>query len=144
VRRSGRSLPTAAIVGAQVATGISTVGRRNRQCIVVVDVAQRASYASMRIGQWESRGVVIENSRSPRGDGVAGRTRGSGGWETGRDVIRNVAADRRCALERSRVAPVTIGGIERVVVADVAGRARRWRRRHVCAGQSKSCNAVIE
>ena len=144
VRRSGRSLPAAAIVGAQMATGISAISRRNRQCIVVVDVAQGASYAGVCIGQRESGGVVIEDSRGPGGDRVAGRTGGSSGWETSRDVIRNVAANRRCALENSRVASVTIGGIERVVVVHVAGRARRWRRRHVCPGQGKSCHVVVE
>jgi len=101
VRRSGRSLPAAAIVGAQMATGISAISRRNRQCIVVVDVAQGASYAGVCIGQRESGGVVIEDSRGPGGDRVAGRTGGSSGWETSRDVIRNVAANGRSALESS-------------------------------------------
>jgi hypothetical protein len=42
------------------------------------------------------------------------------------------------------MATVTIGRAQRVVVADMAGRAWGRRRRHVRAGQSKSCGAVIE
>jgi len=101
VRWRGRPLPTPAIVGAQVTTGISAIGRRNRQCIVVVDVAQGARYACMRIRQRESSGVVIEHSSRPGSDWVAGRTRGSSGWETSRDVIWNAAANRCRALESS-------------------------------------------
>jgi len=61
-----------------------------------------------------------------------------------RNVVRYVSANRCGALERRLVAPVTIGGIERVAVIHMAGDAGRRRRRHMRAGQRKSSGAVIE
>jgi hypothetical protein len=49
---------------------------------------------------------------------------GSRRGEPGSDVVGNVAANRCCALEGRRVAPVTVGRIQCVVIADVARRAR--------------------
>ena len=59
-------------------------------------------------------------------------------------MIRNRSADRRGALEGGLVASVTIARVKRVVVAHMAGRARRRRRRHMRSGQRKSRYAVIK
>ena len=74
MRRSVGSLPAAAIIGAQVAAGISAVGRRDAQRIIVVEVAGSASHASVRVGQREPGAAVVEDARGPGGDWMAGRT----------------------------------------------------------------------
>jgi hypothetical protein len=95
--------------GGQVAAGISAIGRRNRQSIIVVDMAQGARYAGVSVGQRESSGVVIEYSGGPCRNRVASGAGRSGRREAGSDVVWNVSANGRGALERRRVAPVTIG-----------------------------------
>ena len=136
------------IVGAlparQMALRISAVGRLDGQRIVIVDVAQRASYAGVAIGQQESGRTVIENTRSPSRNWMA---RGAGRRrrrEPGRYVVGNIAANGGRALKRRRMATVAIRRIQRVIVIDVAGGAGRRRRRHVCSGQRKSSCAVIK
>ena len=66
VHRVIRLLP-----GCQMATGISAIRRRNRQRVVVVDVARGAGHAGMSVGQRKSRGAVIESGRRPVGCVVA-------------------------------------------------------------------------
>jgi hypothetical protein len=87
---------------------------------------------------------VVKHSRSPGRDRVARRTCRSRRRETGGNVIRHCSADLRGALERRRMAPVTIRRIKRVVVIYMAEGARRRCRGHVCTGQGESSYAVIE
>jgi len=141
VRRSRGALPAAAIVGVQVATGVSAIRRRDRQGVVAANVAKTASHRCMRIGQRETRGAVIEDAGCPSCNRVAGSTLRRGDRETGGNVVWNVSAHRRAGSEGCRVAPVAIGGAERVVVVHVAEGAGR---RQVSTGQSKSGRAVIE
>jgi len=96
------------------------------------------------IGQRKSGGRVIEHAGCPGGDRMAGRALRGRRRETCRYVIRNIAANRRRALERGGVASIAIRRVQRVVVAHVAGRAGRRRRRHVRAGQREARRAVIE
>ena len=72
VLRSRGSLPAAAIIGVQMAAGISAVGRRDAQRIIVVEVASGAGHAGMRVGQGESGRAVIKHARGPSGNGMAG------------------------------------------------------------------------
>ena len=101
-------------------------------------------HASVPIGQRETGCVMVKNSSCPRRDRMAGGAGRRRRRESSRDVIRNVAANRRGALESRRVAAVAIGGIQRVIVAHMAGRARRRGRRHVRASQREASRAVIE
>ena len=87
---------------------------------------------------------MVKNSSGPSRNRVAGRAGRGSRRETSRDVVRNAAANRRGALECRGVATVAIRGIQRVVVAYMAGCAGRWRRRHVRAGQREPGCAVIE
>ena len=57
--------------GRQMAAGVPAIGRRDRQRIIVADVAQIASHGRMAIGQWEAGCIVIEDPRSPGGNRVA-------------------------------------------------------------------------
>jgi len=43
VHRIVRSLPTAAVIGVQMALRVAAVGRLNRQIVIAIDVAVRAS-----------------------------------------------------------------------------------------------------
>jgi hypothetical protein len=104
----------------QMALRISAIRRRNRQSIVVVDVAQGACHASVPFCQRESCAVVVKHSSRPCRNWMASCAGGSRRGETGGDMIRDRAANRCGALESRRVAPVTVGRIQRVVVADVA------------------------
>jgi hypothetical protein len=127
--------------GSQVALGIAAIGRGDRQRVVIVDVAEGASHVRMPVREQESRCAMVEDACGPRGDRVAGGAGGSRGREPCRHVIGNVPADRRRALKRRRVAAVTIRRTERVIVIDMAGRARG---RGVRSDQSKSGYAVVE
>jgi hypothetical protein len=104
-------------------------------------VAESTGHSGVLSRQWETGGAVVERSRSPGGNGMAGRAlRGCGRKPRG-DVIRHVPADGGGALERSRVAAIAIRGIQRVIIVGVARRARG---REVRSGQRKSGDAVVE
>lgn len=142
--RSGSPLPAAAIVRVQVATGVSTIGRRNAQGIVIADVTQIAGYCCVAVGQREAGRGVIEYARGPGRNRVASCAGRSRRREPGGDVIRHCSA-YRCGADKSRlVAPITIRRIERVVVAHMAGRAGGRRRGHMRSGKSEPGYAVIE
>jgi len=137
--------------GAQMASGIAAVGGRNIQAEVVVDVAGSAGrnftavcHQRVRVRQWKAKGIVVEFSVSPDRDGVACRASRRGGRESRLDVVRHGPAEGRRAVPCSEVATHAIGRVQRVVVADVAGRARRRRGRRMRAGQRKARDTVIE
>jgi len=56
----------------QMALRISATGRRDRQIVIVVDVARSAGQVGMAIGQQESSGGVVKRCRSPTDGVVAG------------------------------------------------------------------------
>jgi len=114
--------------GRQVASRVPAIVRRDRQGIIVVDVAQIAGDVCVPIGQCESSRVVVKHSCCPRRDRVACRASRGCGRESRRDVIRNRPSDRRRADESGLVTPVAIRRIEIVVVAHMARCAGRWRR----------------
>lgn len=139
MHRSGGLLPRG-----QVALRVSAIGGRNHQAVIVVDVAKIAGHVGVSARQRESGGGVIEDASGPRRNRMAGGAGGSGDREPSRHVIGHCAANRGRALECGLVAAVTIRGIQRVVVADMAGRAGSRCRRHVRPGQRESGDAVIE
>lgn len=121
--------------------------RRQTAGVVAADVASRArSFGGIGVGagEREACGAVIKFPRSPGGDGMARSALCCGNWEAGGNVVRNVPSDGHRAIKRRRVATITIGGIQRVIVADVASGARSGRGRHVRAHQREAGNAVIE
>ena len=135
----------------EVASGIPTVRWGDLEIVVVVDVARGASrhlaaigHQRMRIRQRESNGVVVKSAVHPLRDGMAGRASRSRRWETRREVIGHVPSKGRSALPRRGMAAHTVHGIQRVVVADVAGETGRWRGRHVRARERESRHAVVE
>jgi hypothetical protein len=58
--------------GGEVATGISAIGGRNLEIVVVVDVAGGAGDVSVAVGEWKAGGAVIEDGAGPTDGGVAG------------------------------------------------------------------------
>ena len=114
--------------GRQVASRISAIRRGYRQSIVVADVARNTGCIGVGIGQREASCSMIENSRGPGSNRVARGTLSRRDWKSGRNVVRYVPAKRRGALESCLVASITIRRTEGVVVAHMAGNARRRRR----------------
>jgi len=94
--------------GGQMALRVAAIGRRDRQGIVVVDVAQIAGHVGVPIGQQEPGRAVIKDSRSPSCNRVASRASRCGRGEPGRDVIRHRSANARGAEKSRLVAAVTI------------------------------------
>jgi len=107
-------------------------------------MAHAASHSRVPVRERETRRAVVERSRRPGRNWMARGALRRRRREACRNMVRNVAADARRAIKRRRVAPVTVRGIQGVVVVDVAGRAGRRRGRHVRAHQSEACDAVIE
>ena len=131
----------------EVALRVATIGGSDLQVVIVVDVALRALQRrrGVRIRKGEASGGVIEICVRPANGVVA---RGAlGHREAGRDVIRNVAAHRLGAVPLRQVAGgiAAIGGLnlQIVIVVDVAGGARK-RRRRMGVGQGKTGSAVIK
>ena len=58
----------------QMTSGVPAVRRRDRQCVVVVDMAGETGHIRMAIRQQESGGAVIEQPIGPDRDGMATRT----------------------------------------------------------------------
>jgi hypothetical protein len=139
VHRIIRLLP-----GCQMAAGIPAIGGRNRQRIVVIEVAQIAGHIGVPVGQREPGRVMVKHSRGPGSNRVTSRARRSCDRESRSDVVGHRPANGRRALESRLVAAVTIRRVQSVVVADVAGRAGCRSRRHMRAGQRKACRAVIK
>jgi len=122
VYRTVRLLP-----GCKVTARVSAIRRADLQSVVPIDVARAALYGRVLVGQRESRGAVVKHSCRPGGNRVAGSALRRRRREARRDMIRHVPADACRAVERRGVAAVAVGRIQRVVVVDVAGRARRRR-----------------
>ena len=139
VHRIVRLLP-----GREVAPGCPARSGCDVQAVVVVDVAARARNVRVTVREWKTKSGVIKFSVGPCCDRVARRAGRGRRRETSLDVIRNISSDGRSAIPIGLVAAHAIGRVERVIVVDVARRARSRRRRHVRPGQRKSCNAVIE
>ena len=85
--------------GGQMALRISAIGRRDRQIVVVVDVAERASHIRVAVGQQETRRVVIELGVQPVVKGMATRAIRSGKCRAGgwMDRVRRLQPVRHVA-----------------------------------------------
>ena len=96
VLRIGRSLPAAAVIGAQVANGVAAIGLRDLQSVVAANVAVGTGVhltgrrQLVRISQQEARGVVVESRSVPTVKGMAGF---ASRREVRRYVVRNVPTD---------------------------------------------------
>lgn len=117
------------------------------ECVIAVDMARRTSRRRRRhmsANQSEACRAVIEFAVGPSGDGVAGGARRCSRWKSRRDVIRNIATKSCSALPCGLVTAHAVGGVQRVIVVDVARSARSGSWRHMRASESKSCDAVVE
>ena len=85
----------------------------------------RLGWVSMRPGQGESRGAVVKLSGSPSSDRMARCALCGGVREPGRDVIRDSAADGDRPIPITYMASITVRGVQRVIVVDMAGGAGR-------------------
>jgi len=137
--------------GREMASGVAAIRRRDRQIVVVVNVAGNAAWhlpaignQRVRIRQREAKGVVIELAIRPFRDRMAGRTSGGRGGKARGDVIRNASAKGRRAVPRCLVATHTVRRIQRVVVVDVAGQTGRGSRRSVRSCECESRHTVVE
>ena len=128
----------------EVASGISAIGGSRFQRVVIVDMAERALNIGVAIGERKAGGGVIEFSVGPRSDGVASGASGGGRRKACGEVIGNIAADGLRFVPIRSVAGHAIGGIQRVVIVDVAGRTRRGSGGFMCTNQSETGNGVIE
>jgi len=148
-RRKGRARrgmhgSSGLLPASEVATGISAFGGLNREVVVAADMAGSAGNVGVAIGQREANGGVVELAVRPLCYGVATRTGSSGGGESSSDVVGHACAKSLCFVPVGRVAGHAIGGVESVVVTDMAGSARRRVGRHVGARKSEAGHAVIE
>jgi len=120
---------------------VAGVTNRGYRRVIVIYVAGRTGHGDVRARQWKRGVVVIEAGSRPIRGGMAN---GAIGGKARGDVIGDCATQRCGALPCRQVAAITSRGIERVIVADMAGDARRGRRRNVHAGQCKAGSAVIK
>jgi hypothetical protein len=104
-------------------------------------VAKAAGHGGVRAGQREGRIGVIEIETCPIHRGVAD---GAIGREPRRNVVGYRASKRCGALPGGDMAPVARGGIERIVVIHVTGKAGCRSRGNVQARQVKPRPAVVE
>jgi hypothetical protein len=135
----------------QMASGISAICGRNRQIVVVVDVAGNAAWhlaavsdQRVRIRQREAERVVVERAVRPFRDRMAGRASGGRRGKARRDVVRNASAEGRRAVPRCLMAAHAVRRIQRVVVVDVAGQTGRGSRRSVRSCECESRHTVVE
>ena len=128
----------------EVATGITAILRSSLQIVVAANVAGGARNVGVALSQRKAECGVIKFSVGPLGDGVALSASGRVIRKAYLIVIGNACAESGGAIPIGKMAAVAICGIQRVVIADVAGGAGRWRRRRVRADQCESGLAVIE
>ncbi len=126
--------------GRQVATGVAAIGRRSRQCVVVVDVAGSASHIGMAVGEWKTRRAVIERGRSPAYSCMARGAIRDRKRRTGRRMHRIVGL-LPCAQVAAGVAAIGRRDGQIVVVVQMAGSA--WNV-GMAVGQQKTRRAVVE
>jgi len=126
--------------GCQVALRVAAIRWRNRQIVVVVDMARSAGHIRMAIRQQESRRAVIEDGRGPGNRVVASRAVAYRKCSARRRVHRIVRLLPGCQVA-SRVAAICWRDRQIVVVVDVAGRT--WHIR-MAIRQQESRRAVIE
>ena len=124
----------------QVAAGVPAVGRRDRQSVVVVDMARSAGHVGVPIGQQETRRAVIEDRRGPGNRVVASRAVGHRKSRARRGVHRIIGLLPGGQMA-SRIPAVRRRGRQIVIVVEVAGGARHIR---MAIGQQKPGRAVIE
>jgi len=130
--------------GGEVAASRSASCRRNVQVVIIVDVTQHAGYVCVAIRQRKSKCCVIEFSIRPLGDGVARSASRRVIREAGLDMVGNIAAKRRRLIPRRRMTAHAVCRLQRVVVINVARRARNGCRRHMTANQCEAGHAVVE
>jgi hypothetical protein len=106
--------------------------------------ARGRSGRHVRADEREAGGAVIKLTVGPSRDGVTGCTGSGAGRKSRSNVIGNIAAYGCGFVPVRQMAAHAICGFQRVVIADVAGGARRGSGRHVCADQSKARDAVVE
>lgn len=124
----------------QVALRIAAIGRRNRQRIIVIDVAERASHVGVPVGEQETGRAVIENCGGPTdrvvaGGAVRGGERRAGGG------MHGIVGGLPGAQVAAGVAAVGRADRQIVIVVDMAGGAGNVR---VPIRQQESGRAVIE
>ena len=126
--------------GRQVALRVAAIGRRDRQGIVVVDVAQIAGHVGMPVGQQETGRAVVECRCGPTSRGVACRAIRKRKGRPGRWVhgIRGLLPGCQVA---SRVPAIVQRGRQIVIVVDMAEGTGHVR---VAMGQQESGRAVVE
>lgn len=73
-----------------MASGVAAVRRRNRQIVIVVDMAGGTGHIGVAIRQQEARRAVIEDRRGPGNRVMAARAVAYGKGRTGRRVHRIV------------------------------------------------------
>lgn len=130
-----------ALPGSEVTLRIAAIGRGDHQRVVPVDVALRALHVGVAVGQREARCAVIEFSVRPLGDRMTTGAGGGRAWKSRGDVIRDTAAQRGGALPSSLMASQAIRGSQRIVIVDVALRARR---REVRPDEREAGDPVVE
>jgi len=114
VDRGRRLLPSR-----QMASGVPALRRRNRQSVIVVDMARSAGHVGVPVGQQEARRAVIEDRRGPRNGVMASRAVGHPKSRARRGVhwISRLLPGRQVA---ARIPAVRLHNLKVIVAADVA------------------------
>ena len=126
-----RALPSRGVAAIAIGVGGS-------KGVVVVDVAGRAGRRHVSAGQRPTRSAVVKLPVRPLRNRMAHGARGRRLWESGLYMVRHVPAVGGRAVPGIEMAADAIRRIQRVVVADMAGDARRRSRRHVCTDECET------
>ena len=119
---------------------VSTISRRNRQIVIVVDVTQSAGHIRVPIGEQEPRRAVVECCCRPTHCRVAGRAihkrkRRPGCWM---DRVLGLLPGRQMA---SRIAAIGRGDHQIIVIVNMTKGAGHIR---MAIGQQETGRAVVE
>jgi len=138
--RGGVSRIVRLLPGGQVASRVSAIVGRDRQIVIVIDVASRTGDIRVAVGEGKSRGGVVECRGRPTYSRVARGT-----------ILKSESCscrwmDRVCGLLPGRQVALGVPAIGRrngqiVIVIDVARSARHVR---VAIGQQETRYAVVE